>query len=221
MKTYIPILFYLIMLLSSSPLRAQKSAYTLPFENSLRLPAMETAINLEEIAATYQTVGNIYTTQITGIGEESMEQTSVTHISDVKALDAIRFLEFYLQDELLDRGSPSGGLVEMSVIYFDEDTRWNLGSALGILTFGVAMLVGVPHSTAVVDVEVDASFYDDAQALTATHRGVGRSKRLLTIYSQSGSRKAHQKALKRALEDLNEQIMRDPFITGNLPSGTP
>lgn len=221
MKTYIPLSCSLILLFSTPVLSAQKSAYTLPFENDIRLPAMETAINLEEIAATYQTVGNIYTTQITGIGEESMEQTSVTHISDVKALDAIRLLEFYLEDELLDRGSPSGGLVEMSVIYFDEDTRWNLGSALGILTFGVAMLFGVPHSTAVVDVEVDASFYDNTQILTATHRGVGRSKRLLTIYSRSGTRKAHQKALKRALEDLNEHIMLDPFFTGNLPSGTP
>ena len=65
-------------------LYGQKSVYTLPFENEYRLPAMQTRINSEDIANTYQTMGNIYTTEITGLGEEKMEQTSMTFISDAK-----------------------------------------------------------------------------------------------------------------------------------------
>ena len=221
MKKYIPLTFLLFSFIAVPALEAQKSVYTMPFENTIRLPAMESAVNIEEIAATYQTMGNLYTTEITGIGEETMEQVSTTQISDVKVLDAIRFLEFYMEDQLLDPDTPSQGFVEMSVVYFDEDSRWNLGSALGILTFGVAILLGVPHSTAVVDVEVEASFYDDALLPVTSLRGVGRGKRLVTLYSQSGHRKAHQKALKKALKDLNEKILLDPSLTGTPQLATP
>ncbi|MGW8314057.1 MAG: hypothetical protein ACWGNV_00545 [Bacteroidales bacterium] len=202
-------------------LQAQKSVYAMPFENPVRLSSMEAAINFEEIAATYQTVGNIYTTQITGVGEDAMEQTSTTHISDVKAVDAIRFLEFYLDDQLLDKSQSPEGMVEMSVVYYDEHSRWNPGTVLGVLTFGLALLMGVPYTTTIVDVELEASFFDDTQALTASHRGVGRGKRMVTMYTGSGNRKAHHKALKKALYDLNEQIMQDPLLTGIPPAGTP
>lgn len=219
MKKYVPLAICLLSFISEPGVKAQQSVYALPFENPIRLPAMKSAVNLEEIAATYQTLGNMYTTEITGIGEGALEQTSTTHISDVKAVDAVRFLEFYMENQLLERGTPLPGLVEMSVVYFDQDTRWNLGSALGVLTFGIATLLGVPHSTAVVDIEVEASFYDGTRALMASHRGVGRGKRLVTLYSSSGNRKAHQKALKKALKDLNEEILLDPSLTGNPPAG--
>ena len=221
MKKYSTPSILLFLFIAWPALKAQKSVYTMPFENTLRLPAMETAVNIEEIAATYQTMGSLYTTEITGIGEEPMEQVSTTRISDVKVVDAIRFLEFYMEDQLLDPALPPQGLVEMSVIYFDQDSRWNAGSALGILTFGVSILLGIPHSTAVVDVEVQASFYDEALIPVTTCRGVGRGKRLLTLYSQSGERKAHQKALKKALLDLNEKILQDPSFTGIAQQAAP
>lgn len=221
MKTYTSLAICLLSIIAVPWVRAQKSVYSMPFVNATRLPPMESAVNLEEIAASYQTLGNIYTTEITGLGEESMEQTSTTHISDVKAVDAVRFLEFYMKDQLLNPAGSPHGQVEMSVIYFNEDTRWNLGSALGVLTFGVAMLLGVPHSTAVVDVELEASFYDGTQALITSHIGVGRGRQLLTMYSHGGNRKAHQKALKKALQDLNEEILLDPSLTWTPHAGTP
>ena len=221
MKKYTPIAICLLTSFFWPGLKAQQSVYTLPFENAIRLPAMKSVVNLDEIAATYQTLGNIYTTEITGVGDGALEQTSITHISDVKAVDAVRFLEFYMENQLLDRGTPSSGLLEMSVVYFEQDTRWNPGSALGVLTFGIAMLLGVPHSTAVVDVEVEASFYDGTRTLMASHRGVGKGKRLVTIYSSSGNRKAHQKALKKALQNLNSEILLDPSLTGYPHEGTP
>jgi hypothetical protein len=221
MKPKVTIPIIILIFFAVTRIQAQKSVYAMPFENAVRLHAMEQVINVDEIAATYQTVGNIYMSQITGIGEETMEQTSTTHISDVKAVDAVRILEYYIEDQLLDHNTPTDGLVEMSVVYFDEDTRWNIGSGLGILTFGVALLMGVPYSTAVVDVEVEASFYDSADILLETHRGVGRGKRLLTMYSHSGNRKAHQKALKKAIQDLNEKILQDPSLTLLPPPVTP
>jgi len=202
----------------TSAAAAQKSVYTFPFENDYRLPSMQALIKTDEISTTYQTVGNIYSTEIIGMGDETVEQTSTSFISDVQVLDAVRFLEFYLEDQLLAPGDGSGGLVELSIIYHHEHYRMNAGSVFGILTFGFATLLGVPYATTVIDLETEALFYDREDYLRATHRGVGRAKKLQSLYSMS-TRKAHQRALKNSLENLNANIMSDPTLAKALPVG--
>ena len=212
-KTYhIPaILFFLIC--TTTLVMAQRSVYTFPFENREKLSPMAVRINTEEIAATYQTRGNLYTSTITGPGEETLEQTSTSTSSDVKAVDAIRFLEYYVKEQLVTPGDQLSGTVEMSIIYYQSRSRANLGSALNILTFGIGTLLGIPLSTEITDIEVKATFYDELNQILAIHRGVGHSKMLQTLYNQDGSqRKQNQKALRRALADLNEQIMGDPQL---------
>ena len=140
-----------------------------------------------------------------------MEQTSRSFISDSRAVDAVRFLQYYLDELLIAPGDETSGLVELSIIYFNEDDRFNAGSILGVLTFGIATLLGVPYSTAVTDVEIEASFYDANDHLTSVYRGVGRGKKLRTVFSES-RRKAHHKALRNALEDLNTHIMGDSIF---------
>ena len=174
---------------------------------------METFINADEISATYQTIGNLYTTEITGLGDETMEQTSSTFISDVKAMDAIRFLKFYMEDQLLAPGDETSGAVEMSIIYFNSKSRGNVGTALTVLTLGIGALLGIPFSTGITDVEVEATFFDDSNQLLATHRGMGRAKVLETLYNLNNDKRSqHQKALKRAISDLNTKIMADPKL---------
>ena len=205
------ILFFLLT--TSTLLIAQKSVYTFPFENSYKLPSMETFIKADEISATYQTIGNFYTTEITGLGEETMEQTSSTYISDVKAMDAFRFLQFYMEDQLIAPGDQTKGAVEMSVIYYNVKHRVNLGTAINVLTLGIGGLLGIPYSTAITDVEVEATFFDKNNQLVTVHRGVGRGKMLESLYNLTSSgRIPHQKALRRALTDLNEKIMADPKL---------
>jgi len=208
MKTIYHTLSVTTLLFAGFLLHGQKSVYTLPFENEYRLPAMQTRINSEEIANTYQTMGNIYTTEITGLGEEKMEQTSMTFISDTKVVDAIRFLEFYLEDQLITPGEETHGAVEMSIIYYHERGRFNPGAILSILTIGLGTLCGIPFSTTVVDVEIESNLYDESEHIFATYRGVGRGKKAQTIYNIT-TRKAHQKALRNALVDLNTKIMED------------
>lgn len=204
-------LFFLVC--TSALLVAQTSVYTLPFQNDHKLAPMEIYINTDEISATYQTLGNLFTTEITGLGEETMEQVSTTMISDVKAVDAIRFLEFYIEDQLMAPGEASSGAVEMSVIYFDSRSRANLGTAFTVLTLGIGAFLGVPFSTGITDVEVEATFFDDSSQILAIHRGVGRAKKLESLYNLNHSqRMQHQKALKRALHDLNTRIMADPLL---------
>ena len=140
-----------------------------------------------------------------------MEQTSVSFISDAKVVDAMRFLEYYLEEQLIAPGNPTGDLVEMSIIYYHENNRFNIGSVFGILTLGIGTLCGIPYATAVTDVEIKASFFNKEDQLISKHRGVGRGKKQQTIYSIT-TRKAHQKALKNALEDLNAQIMGDSIL---------
>jgi len=203
----------LILLTFGLSLSAQKSVYTFPFENSYRLPPMSVIINHDEIAGTYQTLGNLYTTEISGMGEQALEQTSFTSISDVKAVDAVRFLEFYAQDQLVTPGDETGGTVEMSIIYFNSRSRVNLGTPFTVLTLGLGALLGIPFSTGITDVEVQAIFYDENNQILTTQRGLGRSKVLETLYNMNYSKRTqHQKAMRKALEDLNGKIMSDPAL---------
>jgi hypothetical protein len=63
----------------------------------------------------------------------------------------------------------------------------------------------------VVDVEVEAEFYNQFQFHITTHRGVGRAKKMLSLYSMS-TRKAHQRALRKAIENMNAGIISDPDL---------
>ena len=216
-----PTLFFLLC--TSALLFAQKSIYTFPFENSFRLAPMATFLNMDEIAGTYQTLGNLYTSEIKGIGDETMEQTSTTMVSDVKAMDAVRFLEFYLEEQLVLQGEETSGAVELSIIYYNTRSRANLGTAIDILTLGIGVFLGIPFATGVTDVEVEATFFDDNNRIITTHRGIGRSKLLETLYNMDNSkRNQHQKALVKALSDLNLRIMSDPLLQQlRLPVATP
>ncbi len=212
-KYTLPIIFVAFTTMTTT---AQKSVYTFPFENSYRLPSMQALIKTDEISTTYQNVGNIYSTEIIGMGDRTVEQTSTSFISNVQVLDAVRFLEFYLEDQLFVSGDGSAGLIEMSIIYHHEHNRINLGSVIGILTFGFGTLLGIPFATTIIDLETEATFYNPEDYLVATHRGVGRGKKLQSLYSMS-TRKAHQRALKNSLENLNTSIMKDPTLVKTSP----
>jgi len=205
------ILFFLIS--TTTLVMAQRSVYTFPFENRDKLPPMSVRINAGEIAGTYQTRGDLYTSTITGVDDEPLEQTSSIMSSDVKTVDAVRFLEYYAEEQLLAPGEQHSGTVEMSVIYYQSRSRANLGTALNILTLGIGTFLGIPLSTGITDVEVKATFYDDLNQVLTVHRGVGRAKKLETLYNQDISQRIqHQKALRKALADLNERIMGDPLL---------
>lgn len=201
--------FFLIC--TSVALLAQKSVYTFPFENSYKLAPMESYINTEVISGSYQTYGNLYTTEIVGLTDETVEQTSSTYISDVKASDAFRFLKFYMEEQLVSPGDNYQGSIEMSVIYYHEKYRVNLGTALNILTLGMGTLFGIPFATSITDVEVEANFFDQNKEFITTHRGVGRGKKWVGLYSLD-TRLPHQRALKNALEEVNSKIMADPQL---------
>ena len=219
MKNLYHISLIAILSFSFTSLSAQQSVYTFPFENEYRLPPMNSQINMKEISSTYQTYGSIYTTEIIGFQKDTMEQTSYSFISDTKVLDAVRFLEFYMKEQLLDPGEEKQGKVEMSIIYFDERSRFNIGSAFGILTIGISVLCGLPVATNVTDLELKASFYNEENKSMAVHRGVGRGKKAVSIYTIT-SRKSHQKALRNAIDNLNTEVMSDPGLTPGLAGNT-
>lgn len=207
-----------LLLASTISLSAQKSVFTFPFENNYKLPPLETFIKADEISTTYQTIGNLYTTEIIGLGDGTMEQTSSTYISDVKAIDALRFLQFYMEDQLITPGDQTRGSVELSVIYYNVKHRVNLGTALNVLTLGIGTFLGIPYATAITDVEVEATFYNNSNQLLTVHRGVGRGKMLESLYNLTSSgRIPHQKAMRRALSDLNEKIMADTKLAKIAP----
>ena len=139
-----------------------------------------------------------------------MEQTSTTMVSDVKAMDAVRFLEFYLLEQLVAPGNETSGALELSIIYYNTGGRANVGTALTFLTLGIGAFLGFPLYTDITDVEVEATFFDQQNQIVTIHRGVGRAKKLITLYNLNQTqRRLHQKALKKALSDLNARIMAD------------
>lgn len=218
MKNIYHILAIAILFFSFNLLSAQKSVYSFPFENEYRLPPMHAQLNMKEISTTYQTYGNIYTTEITGLGNDTVEQTSYRFISDTKVMDAVRFLEFYMEEQLLDPGDKKNGKVEMSIIYFEERSRFNAGSLFGILTLGISVLCGAPVATNVTDLEIEASFSDQGNQPIAVHRGVGRGKKSVSIYTMT-NRKSHQRAILDALENLNTEVMSDPRLNQHISLG--
>lgn len=211
-RYHIPsILFFLIC--STTLLYAQKSIYTFPFENTHKLPPMETFVDLDEISASYQTMGNLYTSEISGLDDENLEQTSSMYVSDIKVTDAYRFLKFYMEEQLISPGDETQGSVVMSIIYYNSRSRVNAGTVIDILTLGIGAFLGIPFSTGVTDVEVEATFFDNSNQILNVHRGIGRAKVMETLYNLNySSRKQHQKALRRALDDLNGKIMSDPAL---------
>ena len=220
-RSYAPML--LLFIGFPALLQGQRSVYDFPFRNSDRLQPMETVVNMEEISASYQTLGNIYTTQITGFGDEPMEQTSTSYVSDPLVVDAVRMMEFYMREQLVAPGEPTGGTTEMSIIYFNQDNRMNLGSAFAVLTFGISALLGVTTHTSVTDVEIQLRLFDPHDQLISTQRGVGRGKKWVSLYSLGNSgRKAHQRAMRQALEAVNLGIMNDPAVASfKIPRSTP
>jgi len=86
-----------------------------------------------------------------------------------------------MEEELIAPGDQSAGSVEMSIIYYHEHARINAGSIVAILTFGFGALLGIPYATTVINVETEAKFFDQQQDVLATHRGVGRGKKLQSL----------------------------------------
>lgn len=219
MKTRYPI-FFLAMLLAFTGLSySQESVYSFPFENEYRLPPMNQRLNTKEISSTYQTYGSFYTTEITGIGNDTMAQTSYSHFSSTKVMDAVKFLEFYMEEQLLSPGEEKNGTLEMSIIYYNERGRFNAGSATAFLTLGISALLGISVSTKVTDVEIKASFFDSSNREIAVHRGVGRGKKTMSLYTTT-TRKAHQRAIRDAIENLNEEVLSDPRLHSALVKNT-
>ena len=105
MKTLYQLSIAALLMATSAMLYSQKSIYTFPFENSYRIPGLQAKILMDEISSTYQTLGNMFTTEITGLGDKPMEQTSYSFISDAKVVDAVRFLEFYAEEQLIAPGA--------------------------------------------------------------------------------------------------------------------
>lgn len=112
MKTLYHIFFILVLSAVPYSLFGQRSVYSFPFENSYRLPSMRTFINREDIANTYQTMGNIYTTEITGLGNEPMKQTSMTFISDARVVDGSK----------CTKKGPNGPLICIGLVYIFKPT---------------------------------------------------------------------------------------------------
>ena len=201
--------FTVILICTAAPeISAQKSVYTFPFDNEKRLPAMHASIDNQSISATYQTSGRVFTTEFSGPDDRRMEQKSMSYISDEKVVDAIRFIEYYIEDQLLEKSDIKNGWVEMSIVYFNEKNRFSFGSVCGILTLGIGTLCGIPYSKGITDLEIEALFYDNDDRLISKYRGVGRGKSPQSIFSMS-TRKAHQKAMKNSITDLNAHIMGD------------
>lgn len=217
MKNLYLIIPLLLVITINPDALAQKSVYTFPFDNEKRLPAMNASIDREGISNTYQTTGHIFTTEFSGPGDKRMEQRSMTYISDERVIDAIRFLEYYIDDQLLEKDEIKIGWVEMSIIYFNEKNRFSFGSVCGILTLGIGTLCGIPYSKGITDVEIEARFYDNDDRLISKYRGVGRGKSPQSIFSMS-TRKAHQKAMRNSLTNLNIQIMSDTILFFNQES---
>ncbi|PID92508.1 MAG: hypothetical protein CSA96_02975 [Bacteroidetes bacterium] len=210
MKKLYPLLA-LAALLWAPQLRAQKSIYDFGFENQFKLPPMKFYILKDVVSESYQTQSESLHTEITAEGEPPITQSSSAYISNPLAIDAVRMLEHYAMDHLLEKGKAEGS-AELSVIYFNRYDHQNLGTVVGYLTFGISAILGVPISTVVIDVELQAEFFDKDGHSTATYRATAQAKKRETLFNSPSDRLIHQKAIREALVHLNQEIMADSSL---------
>ncbi|MFZ5940130.1 MAG: hypothetical protein ACOYXB_06115 [Bacteroidota bacterium] len=205
----------LLISLLGSTAYTQQSFYAFPFENQHRLPSLEIYINMDQMAQTYQANGAVFSTEYSGPDEETAGQVSVSYRNNEQMVDAARFLENYAFEELMEYSGEKHGTVELKVTYFEDNSRMSAGSVLFFVTFGISSFVGCPIYRNVADLEVEAVFYDPEGNYLARYRGTGHAGTGQSLYRRT-ARKAHQKALIKAIEDLNNSIMGDPELEKKL-----
>ena len=104
----------------------------------------------------------------------------------------------------------------MNIIYFHQKSRMCAGSILGVVTFGLGTLMGLPYARIISDVEIEATFYNTGDQLLGVYRGVGRGNTAESVFRTGTARITHQKAMRNALEDLNAKIMGDSILLATL-----
>lgn len=204
-----PLLYLALFLtLGAAQVSAQKSVYALPFSNKQKLPPIEVIIDYDKTARSYPGTQHYVAIEESGEGELS-EQNVAVHQEDPILVDALRLMEYYALEELTERGSEFKGKAELAVVYYDVHNRANIGSAFGILSFGIGILLGIPMATQVTQVEIEAILYGPDGNFLESYRGYGKAKRAVSLYNNSSIRRGNHKAITNALGTLNQQLMKD------------
>lgn len=214
-KLYHILTAFIIMLMAGNSISAQKSVYSFPFSNTEKLPALDVYINMDEMVASYQINAEIQNVQFSDPDDAGSEVISTTYVNDERLIDASRYLKYYMFDQLLEYSDEKYGSVEITVSYYNKKDRISLGTIVTVATLGFSMFFGIPAADLIIDLEVEASFFDRNGQYISRYTGLGHAWQPESLYYQS-IRKTHRKALLKALTDLNSQIMADTILMERL-----
>lgn len=195
--------FYSISLFS------QQSVFETKIKNDKKLPPLNIYIDNEALAEAYLH-REVYTAREYEGDELSGQLKSSVFLEDKKVLDARNLFEYFLDKELLETEGKVKGEIGLMVKYYDYDYNMSAFGIFNVLTFGVGSILGVPGFTGKTVVEVDMTIYDPDLNRIAEYSAVGKNRFFKGIYyRRMDQRESNLKALKDALENINEQVMED------------
>ena len=199
----------LLLFIESISLFSQQSVFDTKIDNVQKLPPLNIYIDNEELATAYLH-REVFTTREYEDDELSGELKSSVFFEDKKVLDARNIFEHYLDKELLETDGKVEGKIGMMVKYYDYDYNMSAFGILNVLTFGVGALLGIPSFTGKTVLEVDMTIYDSNLNRIAEYTAVGKNRFFQGFYfKRMDQRESNLKALKDALESINEQVMGD------------
>jgi hypothetical protein len=170
---------------------------------------MHILIDEEEIAKSYLS-RKIYITEEQWDDQVQEKYYSSVFYEDEKINDAINLLSRYLEQDLVQQGRVKNGEICLRIIYYDYDYHETAGTFINVFSFGIGYLLGIPGAKSRTTVELETSIYDPKGELIANYHAFGKKSSFRGLYYRKiDERESNLIALKRALNDLNEQLMVD------------
>jgi hypothetical protein len=206
---YIRLLYIIFLSFIYYPLFSQTSVFDPGIDNAKMLPSMIIEIDDNILAQSYISK-EVYTAQEIREDDIRSQYYSSLFIEDVKVIDAKKILSRYLEKDLLSSEKETDAIIRLNVIYYDYNFNETAGAFINVFTFGIGNLLGIPNfrSRTMVELELQILNYDHQIIADYTATAEKGSYRGL-YYRKKDERECNLLAIKRALNDLNGQLMQD------------
>ena len=205
MKTILSICLISMMYISS---QAQNSVFDTGIENNKKLPALEIIINEDDIAKAFLSKQIFASTETSN--EYIYENQSAIFYEDPKINDTKNLFEKYLKRDLLTNTGDYNGSIEMKILYHEYKFDVSPGFFINVATFGITGLFGLPTERYQSNIELETNIYNLNNELIASYYISGKDNYFKNLYRKRiTDRESNLRALKKAINNLNENIVVD------------
>lgn len=206
---YIVLLSLLVSIIPSKKLFSQNSVYDPGIENYIKLPSMIFEVDDDILSQSYISKEVLTAEEILNDDIRS-QYFSTLFIQDPKAADARKILIRYLEKDLLSAKEETNAILRLNVTYYDYDFNETAGAFINVLTFGIGNLLGIPNFKSKTIVELELKIVDPQDQLIADYTATAEKTAFRGLYyRKKDERECNLIAIKKAVQDINDQLMQD------------